>query len=442
MTTLKKETKKKRTKRPIEWATKVFPCESRLPRITDTFPTKPSEVLIEICQYARGAGSRGDALFVENYLKGALALFSKTIRMDTEVDGYGNVIVYVEGEHRDTVLHVAHVDSVHSNNVPPFQEVSVDEANILRVVGTPKNSIVRTKTVEFFENNVATKRKIEVIETPTYQNSLGADDGVGVAIMLCMIRDGISGTYFFSRDEEVGCVGTHYAIDNMTFPYENYSMAIEIDRAGTNEIVAEMGVGKTGSKAFADALADQLNMNHEWSDRGSVTDIAHFSEHIPECVNLAAGYKSQHSSAEWCDLDYVDALYDNLCIVDFGELPIKRIRGDYTSDSIRNEVARYGMGASRRIDNLWSGIASHGYDNIYSRTPFGDYSRDDLLSSTAFFEEDTLIVERFVARNSGFIAAFLMDQGLSPQIILESLQDNYPDEVAQVCNEAGLEGIF
>ena len=392
--------------------------EDKLPRPVigeDPALLLPSIHLMNITQYARGAESRGEWLFRKNYLHPIFDHYSDRENTSWEEDAMGNMCVKV-GTSR--VLHVGHIDTVHDDAISPLQEISLDK-NIVSLAPIKKNSKpVMTSGTRWVED-VDVKYDYITYELPKKKTrSLGADDGCAVAIMLYLIANNVEGTYLFTRGEEIGCVGTHYIIENNTLiNMSDYDMAIEVDRKGTEEILCKMGIGKTASQSFGKSLAAQLGLGHHVNGKGSVTDIAHFSKHIPECVNIAAGYNLQHSDRETTDIDYLDRLGLAMLQVSWDELTIKRTAGDHAL-----------KGANLR--GVHGGSGGYGYGNLYdgySRShnaltnSYGDYAANpakETRTFTAIFNAlPSYQQEAYVRSNSKFIIEILCALNVSPKEI-------------------------
>jgi hypothetical protein len=134
---------------------------------------------------------------------------------------------------------------------------------------------------------------------------LGADDKVGVCIMIMMIKAGVPGTYVFFAGEEVGCVGSKDFSKSVEFG--EYSCCISLDRYGYTDIITHQCGTRTASDEWALELAERIFEHSNGvidmtpSDRGVFTDSREFKDKIPECTNLSVGYFGQHTKAEKTD---------------------------------------------------------------------------------------------------------------------------------------------
>lgn len=158
---------------------------------------------------------------------------------------------------------------------------------------------------------------------------LGADDGVGVAVLCHLIAHGTPGYYIFSRQEECGGVGAEHIARSFSKLLGEFSRAIAVDRRGTDSVIGHQRGARCASDEFCSALAEQLNLaepNFMYSqdDTGVYTDTAEFIYLIPECTNLSAGYYQEHGSSEHVDLWHVSALAEAMTKVAWEELPAVR----------------------------------------------------------------------------------------------------------------------
>lgn len=142
---------------------------------------------------------------------------------------------------------------------------------------------------------------------------LGADDTVGVWLMLEMIRANIPALYIFHRAEEIGGLGSAYIADNTPELVEGIKFAISLDRKGYTSIITEQYYD-TASDEFALSLACMFGDTIPFvkDTFGTFTDSANYSHSIPECTNLSVGYFDQHTKNEKLDLRFAVMLRDLL----------------------------------------------------------------------------------------------------------------------------------
>lgn len=164
----------------------------------------------------------------------------------------------------------------------------------------------------------------------TVGSCLGADDGVGVWIMLKMIEAKVPGTYLFNRGEERGGIGAKAIAAKEADWLNQFQIAVAFDRPNDNEVIThQRGGTECASDKFANALAKALNLandafSYKPSKAGVYTDVFDFRRNIAECVNLGVGYENQHGSQERLDYAHAVALLEACCKLDWEGLPVDR----------------------------------------------------------------------------------------------------------------------
>ena len=254
--------------------------------------------LIDILRYTRQHESKTEALFINNYLLPKLNAMGLEPTMDLE----GNIWASNSPKAVSPYLFVAHIDTCH-------REEGMCEPLV-------KDGI------------------ISVSPDDISKHCLGADDGVGIYANLRMIEAGVLGTYLFTRGEECGGIGASFIAKHTPEMLDGFLMSVEVDRAGTDEVICSQSYGECASETFSNMLGLAIGMGHKASHEGVYTDVSEFASIIPENVNLSAGYKWQHGPREYVDVDYVEKLILRLIAVDWSLLGIDRVPGDYgTQDS-------------------------------------------------------------------------------------------------------------
>ncbi|EPE76111.1 hypothetical protein [Pasteurella multocida] len=82
----------------------------------------PSQTMPIICSYRRAHDSVGEKAFINNYLLPNLKRLAPDAPLT--IDGYGNMLLDMG---KDTLMFVAHVDTVHRKDEPERQEVCQHE---------------------------------------------------------------------------------------------------------------------------------------------------------------------------------------------------------------------------------------------------------------------------------------------------------------------------
>ena len=162
-------------------------------------------------------------------------------------------------------------------------------------------------------------------------STLGADDKVGVFILLKMIEQNIPGLYLFHVGEEKGGIGSA-ALAKRKDIFTSIKRAIAFDRANYTDIICFQRGSRCCSTEFANALAEKLNTNlpvfnqYAGDVHGTFTDTANYMNFIPECTNLSVGYFCQHGNDETLDTVFLEKILlpAVLSVSTFDDLPVYR----------------------------------------------------------------------------------------------------------------------
>ena len=211
---------------------------------------------------------------------------------DAWLDVVGNLHVDNRTHSGNKTLFVAHVDTVHRK--------------------TGANKIRKTKTMWYADGA-----------------ALGADDGVGCALLMHLLHAGVPGYYVFTQAEEVGGIGAKHLAREYPQLLAEFDRAIAFDRRGTDSVISHQGWGRCCSDVFAQGLADALNSGcdefmYSPDDTGVYTDTAEFVNIIPECTNISCGYAHEHSDREQLDIEHFDQLAAAVLTIDWDALPVDR----------------------------------------------------------------------------------------------------------------------
>lgn len=260
-------------------------------------PEKVDEALTKVLSWKRPYNSHSEDMFI----KWLRAYITDELGVETEIKSTNVVAVIRRTNYTDSdVLFSCHTDTVHSTGGkqsilydPSFGHIFLDPAN----KGT---------------------------------NCLGADDGVGVWIMLGMIQSRVPGTYVFHRGEECGGQGSYSMLRENKEWLQKFKMAVAFDRPRTNEVISHQGGMRCASDKFCTALAKALNDVHPTyfsyapSDRGVFTDTKVYRGVIDECTNLGVGYENQHGNDEFLNYAHALLLREAACRINWEALPIDR----------------------------------------------------------------------------------------------------------------------
>ena len=222
-------------------------------------------------------------------------------------------------------------------------ELIIDEEMNVYVPPTGDDKVLFVAHTDTVDNMSHGDRELEVkdnivsLAKGQTNNCLGADDGAGIYILLKLILAGVEGGYLFTTGEESGGIGVDHFISRNKVELERYSMSLEFDRYGYDEVITHQAPGMCASESFAETLCDILNATGSFelkpSEMGIYTDNADLSEIIPECVNIAVGYYGHHTKSEWLDMAFVEDMIQAMVAMHrldaFTALPIDRKGGDY-----------------------------------------------------------------------------------------------------------------
>ena len=243
---------------------------------------KPDDLLLNILQTKRAHTSTGDTNF-RLWLHAEI----KKLGQVPVVAAEGSLIVTV-GK-KSTTMFSCHIDTVHS----------VAESNGSRQKLAYDPSFGH---VFLYEKT---------------SGCLGGDDGVGIYIMLKMMKAKVKGTYVFHVGEERGGIGSNAILKSRELWLKDFDRCIAFDRAVKHgespEVIVTQGGKHCASLEFGKQMVYALN-EHEFDDPwvishgGTFTDSRTYSDIIPECINLGCFYLYQHTPREVVDCWGVEKL--------------------------------------------------------------------------------------------------------------------------------------
>jgi len=235
--------------------------------------------LLDILSFKRGTGSVTEMLCIEKHID---------VLNPTFIDGYGNRMFVIEkspnADRKKLVnLFCCHTDTVHKTEGK--QRVQYDK----------DQGIISLRPEEKDANEC-----------------LGADDAIGMWLMIQMIKRKIPGIYLFHRGEEQFGKGSKYFRDRHAHFLRSFGVkyCISLDYEGTNTIVTHQFLSRedlyrgqrtrTCSDAFAVKLANYLGFSPIHLQRNGIfTDSASYYGIAVECVNVAVGYYEYHKPTEY-----------------------------------------------------------------------------------------------------------------------------------------------
>jgi hypothetical protein len=156
---------------------------------------------------------------------------------------------------------------------------------------------------------------------------LGADDGAGLWLMRQMIICRVPGLYIFHRDEEHGCLGSRWIVENEPETVSGIEAMISFDRHGLNSIVTHQCNLRTASDAFAGSLSAEMARNgmpgYRADDTGGPSDSHEYTSLVPECTNISAGYRNHHTPEETQNIPHLFRLLRCMVGVDWSSVIIR-----------------------------------------------------------------------------------------------------------------------
>lgn len=162
---------------------------------------------------------------------------------------------------------------------------------------------------------------------------LGADDKLGMYIMIKMMEKKIPGIYVFHLGEECGGKGSSFIQKETPELVAGLDYCVAFDRKDYTNIITHQRSLRCCSENFAVALAKELNNKDSFppyitwkpDPTGSFTDSANYTSLIPECTNLSVGYFNQHTTSEHFDWFYLEQLLIPAVLkVNWQNLPVER----------------------------------------------------------------------------------------------------------------------
>lgn len=243
----------------------------------------------------------------------------------------------------------------------------------------------------------------------TGNDCLGADCTTGIYIMLRMIEENVPGVYVVHAGEEIGCVGSSALVKDFPAWIGQVDAAISFDRKGYTSIITHQMGARTCSDAFADSLADILDLSMVKDTTGAYTDSNEYIDYISECTNISVGYFNQHTKKESQDLVFLEYLIQALVVADWSKLVFKRALGAV-------EYSTYNKGPYKAVRKVST------YD--YYDDPWNDSYLDEAdVSATLYDEPDCGDIKSVMKRYPDQVAQILQSYGYSADGLLDDCID-------------------
>ncbi|SRR6266403_3114410 len=163
---------------------------------------------------------------------------------------------------------------------------------------------------------------------------LGGDNKAGVCILMYLIEQNVPGTYYFFVGEEVGAIGSNWALNNNRKFFSKFNRAVAFDRKKYGSIITHQKGSKSTSLIFANKLSEEFGkygMEFKPDNYGIFTDTAVFMGVIPECTNISSGVFGEHTKDEYVDITYTEAVAKASAQIDWENLPTERTPKMFTS---------------------------------------------------------------------------------------------------------------
>lgn len=182
--------------------------------------------------------------------------------------------------------------------------------------------VSHTDTVHFINNNLMVteleedgKTILTGVDSKSLKPSgIGGDDKCGVFLCLEMLDtlENVKVAFFVS--EEIGCLGSRYAVDNNPNFFLDVGYAIQYDSPKGNSMsMTLMGKDLFEKTSIFGKKVSPLILEHgitSW-ERHPYTDIWPLIENFNfSCLNLAAGYHRYHTSNEYVVVDEVQNAFE------------------------------------------------------------------------------------------------------------------------------------
>jgi len=215
-----------------------------------------------------------------DFLEIELAQVYKNIDTNGKIKNF----LFCEGE--EPVMVVAHLDTVFEDFLKPSSTNS---------------------TNDFYQTTIELKKIYhdQVQGVMWSPDGLGADDRVGVFMILSLVRAGARPSILFTTDEESGSASGYDFALQYKHKFQNYGIKylMELDRSGVNDCVFY----KCDNPDFTKYIEGYGFK----TGTGSFTDISVICPIIKTAgVNLSVGYWNEHSKTEMIDLFTMSKNFD------------------------------------------------------------------------------------------------------------------------------------
>ena len=153
---------------------------------------------------------------------------------------------------------------------------------------------------------IVEKHKDDVIVRSSNNQVIGADDKNGVWSVLRLLSDKsvrVPISALICVSEEVGCVGSDFAMKNHAEWFKDCIFCVTIDRRGNTDIVIENMDIVLSSDTMQKQLAEWGKAFGLRTTEGSISDVSNIVKSLEiNGINLFAGYYNAHSGREYTSM--------------------------------------------------------------------------------------------------------------------------------------------
>ncbi len=365
---------------------------------THTIPESVDPLLVTILSWIRTHDSLGEYAFCK-WLRETISQMGATPVIREKASGA--ITVLIGGEKKTSTIFSCHVDTQdgRAEHSDKLRKGLLYDPNFGHITLDPKSA----------------------------GGCLGADDGVGVWIMLRMIEARVPGLYVFHRGEECGGISAKGMAKEYADELRCYEAAVAFDRPNNSEVIThQRGGTECASTKFAAELSKRLNehgMDFKPSQAGVYTDTYEYRLLVAECVNIGVGYWGQHGRGETLDYAHASALLNACLRVDWESLPIER-DCDKAATEERERQERY----SRHYN-------THPWDRRSASWDYPPFGRTALGQTTDMFSgADAKFGKKKTKPTKGKAAKFR--RSAEPELTIDQeLADLDYTDLDVLCNE-------
>jgi len=153
---------------------------------------------------------------------------------------------------------------------------------------------------------IVEKLKDDVVVRSSNNQVIGADDKNGIWSVLRLLTDKsvrVPLSALLCVSEEVGCVGSDFAMENHAEWFKDCVFCVTIDRRGNTDIITENCDIVLSSDTLQKKLAEWGKPFGLRTTTGSISDVSNIVKSLEiNGINLFAGYYGAHSGSEYTSM--------------------------------------------------------------------------------------------------------------------------------------------